>query len=170
MGKFHETIQDSTREFIAKQHIFFVATAPLTSEGHINLSPKGLDAFRILSPTKVAYMDLIGSGNETAAHIFENRRITFMFCSFDKVPNILRLYGNAYTVSPKDSGWEELSTNFKIYPSTRQIIVADNTKSKHHVGMEFLIMSTKVKRPYTFIGLKRKVRRDLKIISQKRIR
>ncbi len=125
MGKFHETIQDSTREFIAKQHMFFVATAPLASEGHINLSPKGLDAFKILSPTKVAYMDLIGSGNETAAHILENKRITFMFCSFDKVPNILRLYGKGYSVTREDTEWEELSANFIIYPSTRQIIVAD---------------------------------------------
>ncbi len=125
MGKFLESITDVTREFIAKQHMFFVATAPLTSEGHINLSPKGLDAFRILSPTKVAYMDLIGSGNETAAHILENKRITFMFCSYDKVPNILRLYGKGYSVTREDAEWGEFSAHFNIYPSTRQIIVAD---------------------------------------------
>jgi len=125
MGKFTETILDQHRSFIEAQHLFFVATAPTSLDGHINLSPKGLDSFRVLSPNKVAYMDIIGSGNETAAHISENGRMTFMFCSFDKAPNILRLYGHGKIVLPHDKEWEELSAHFTIYPSTRQIIVAD---------------------------------------------
>lgn len=105
--------------------MFFVSTAPLSAEGHVNLSPKGLDSFRVLSDTCVAYMDIVGSGNETSAHILENGRITFMFCAFDGPPNILRLYGKGYSVLPTDAQWPELSSHFKLQLSTRQIIVAD---------------------------------------------
>jgi len=125
MGKFHESIKPAHKIFIAEQHIFFVATSPLSAEGRVNLSPKGLDCFRILSDHQVAYMDLISSGNETSAHTLENGRITFMFCSFDATPNILRLYGKGFTVLPGTPGWVQYAPNFTTYPSTRQIIVAD---------------------------------------------
>jgi hypothetical protein len=125
MGKFHDSIKPAHKEFIEKQHIFFVATAPLSPAGRINLSPKGLDCFRVLSENKVAYMDLISSGNETSAHTLENGRITFMFCSFDATPNILRLYGKGFTVLPGSDDWEVYASHFTIYPSTRQIMVAD---------------------------------------------
>ena len=98
MGKENEFISDEHREYIDQQKMFFVCTAPLSGDGHINLSPKGFDCFRVLSPTKVGYLDIIGSGNETSAHLLENSRITFMFCSFDGPPKILRLYGKGYTV------------------------------------------------------------------------
>jgi hypothetical protein len=125
MGKFHECIKPAHKEFIKEQHIFFVATAPLSKDGRVNLSPKGLDCFRVLSDSKVAYMDLISSGNETSAHTLENGRITIMFCSFDSAPNILRLYGKGHTVLPDTDEWEQYASHFKIYASTRQIIVAD---------------------------------------------
>lgn len=125
MGKFHPSIHKSHQEFIEKQHLFFVSTAPLNPDGHINLSPKGLDCFRVLSENKVAYMDLISSGNETSAHTLENGRITFMFCSFDANPLILRLYGKGFTVLPSFDEWATYAPHFTIYPSTRQIIVAD---------------------------------------------
>lgn len=125
MGKFLESISQSHREFIEKQHVFFVATAPLSAEGRVNLSPKGLDSFKVLSENEVAYMDLISSGNETSAHTLENGRITFMFCSFEGKPNILRLYGKAKTILPGTEAWEVYAPHFKIYPSTRQIIVAN---------------------------------------------
>ena len=125
MGKFHSSISTAHQSFIEKQHIFFVSTAPLSTEGHINLSPKGLDCFKVLSTDRVAYMDLISSGNETSAHTLENGRITFMFCSFEGAPNILRLYGKGATALPGTKEWEELAPHFKIHPSTRQIIVAD---------------------------------------------
>src|ERR1700712_5404111 len=125
MGKLHDSIKPAHKEFIENQHIFFVSTAPLSAEGRINLSPKGLDCFRVLSENQVAYMDLISSGNETSAHTLENGRITIMFCSFDGAPNILRLYGKGFTVLPGTDGWEVYSRHFKIYPSTRQIIVAN---------------------------------------------
>lgn len=125
MGKFHDSIKPAHQKFIEEQHIFFVATAPLSADGHINLSPKGLDCFRVLSDTKVAYMDLISSGNETSAHTLENGRITLMFCSFEGNPNILRLYGKGFTVLPNTELWNEYAPHFTIYPSTRQLIVAE---------------------------------------------
>lgn len=125
MGKFHDSIKPAHQAFIEKQHIFFVSTAPLSADGHVNLSPKGLDCFRVLSDTKVAYMDLISSGNETSAHTLENGRITFMFCSFDGAPNILRLYGKGYAALPGTPAWNQYAPAFNIYPSTRQLIVAD---------------------------------------------
>ena len=125
MAKVSTSISDQHKEFIEKQKMFFVATSPLSLEGHINLSPKGLDSFRVLSPNKVAYMDITGSGNETSAHIMENGRITFMFCAFEGPPNILRLYGNGYTVIPGSEYWEELASHFVLHLSTRQIIVAE---------------------------------------------
>ncbi|QDK83860.1 pyridoxamine 5'-phosphate oxidase family protein [Spirosoma sp. KCTC 42546] len=125
MGTFHDSIKPAHKKFIEEQHIFFVSTAPLSAEGHVNLSPKGLDCFRVLSESKVAYMDLISSGNETSAHTLENGRITLMFCSFDGSPNILRLYGKGFTVLPGTDLWNEYAPQFTIYPSTRQLIVAE---------------------------------------------
>ena len=134
MGKFHDSIAPAHKEFIEKQHIFFVATAPLSAEGRVNVSPKGLDCFRILDENKVAYMDLISSGNETSAHTLENGRITIMFCSFEGPPNILRLYGKGHAVLPGSQEWNELLPNFIIYPSTRQIIVTEVEKVQTSCG------------------------------------
>ena len=125
MGKLNDSITPAHAAFIEQQHIFFVATAPLSANGRVNLSPKGLDCFRVLSENKVAYMDLISSGNETSAHTLENGRITIMFCSFEGSPNILRLYGKGFAVLPGTADWKMYAAHFKIYPSTRQIIVAN---------------------------------------------
>jgi len=125
MAKVHEGITPEIAEFIRRQHMFFVATAPLSEEGHVNLSPKGLDCFRLLGPQTVGYMDLVGSGNETAAHVLENGRITFMFCAFEGPPNILRLYGTGRVVLPEADEWPALAQVFPILPSTRQVIVAE---------------------------------------------
>jgi hypothetical protein len=134
MAKVHTEITPTIQEFIAQQHIFFVSSAPLTEDGHINLSPKGLDCFRVLSPHQVAYMDVIGSGNETSAHLLENGRITLMFCAFAGPPNILRLYGRGHIVLPGQPEWEALSPQFTLYPSTRQLIVADITRVQTSCG------------------------------------
>lgn len=124
MGKFWDSIQPIHQVFIEKQKMFFTGSAPLNSDGHVNISPKGLDSFRVLSANRVAYMDMVGSGNETSAHLLENGRITFMFCAFDGPPNILRLYGEGYTVLPGSTEWTELATRFEVLPNTRQFIVA----------------------------------------------
>jgi hypothetical protein len=125
MGKLHDSIKPAHKEFIEKQHIFFVSTAPLSADGRVNLSPKGLDCFKVLPGSQVGYMDLISSGNETSAHTLENGRITIMFCSFEGAPNILRLYGKGFAVLPGSKDWELYSQHFKTYPSTRQLIIAD---------------------------------------------
>jgi len=118
-------ITDQIRDFIAEQSVYFVASAPLSPDGHINVSPKGLDTFRVLGPERVAYLDLTGSGNETAAHMQENGRITLMFCAFDGRPMILRLFGRGRSVLPDMPEWPELMEAFEEIPGVRQIIVAD---------------------------------------------
>lgn len=133
MGKELDQITEELQSFIKDQRLFFVSTAPKNG-GHINLSPKGFDCFRVLSPARVGYLDITGSGNETSAHLYENGRITFMFCAFDGPPKILRIYGQGYTVLPGDKDWEELSSHFNILPATRQIIVADVLKVKKSCG------------------------------------
>ncbi|WP_183581078.1 pyridoxamine 5'-phosphate oxidase family protein [Mucilaginibacter sp. X5P1] len=134
MAKFFDSIQDIHEAFIGKQKMFFTASAPLSADGHVNLSPKGIDSFRVLSPNRVAYMDIIGSGNETSAHLMQNGRITIMFCAFDGAPNILRLYGNGYTVLPDDDEWQQLAPHFKLQLATRQLIVADIHKVQTSCG------------------------------------
>lgn len=144
MAKVHDEITPYLRELVEQQHIFFVATAPLSGEGHINLSPKGLDCFRVLSPHKVGYLDLTGSGNETSAHLLENGRITFMFCTFDGPPNIIRFFGKGRAVIPSTAEWDELIPQFGTsLPAIRQIIVADIDRVQTSCGygvplMEFV--------------------------------
>jgi Pyridoxamine 5'-phosphate oxidase len=125
MGKLSPEISDSHQEFIEQQKMFFVASAPLSTDGHINLSPKGLEHLKVLNARQVAYLDFVGSGNETSAHLLENGRITFMFCSFDKIPNILRLYGKGRAVLPGSEDWQHFAPFFPAMMGSRQIIVAD---------------------------------------------
>ena len=106
-------------EFIERQHIFFVGTAGAT--GKINVSPKGMDSLRVTDPSEVVWLNLTGSGNETAAHVVENERMTIMFCSFEKQPLILRLYGSAKIIYPRDkSAWNQYSALFNHQPGARQ--------------------------------------------------
>jgi hypothetical protein len=123
MAKFYTELDAMLREFIGRQQMFFHATAP--NSGRINLSPKGLDTFRVLSNKRVAYLDLTGSECETAAHVTENGRLTIMFCSFGEKPLILRLYGRGTVVRPRDAEWSELRPQFADVPGERQIIVLD---------------------------------------------
>lgn len=124
MSELFDSMNDRHMEFIRAQHMFFVASAPTTTEGHVNTSPKGLDCFRILGDRTVAYLDVTGSGNETSAHLRDNGRITFMFCAFDGAPKNLRLYGRGRTILPATDEWNELIPNFSAYPGARQIIIA----------------------------------------------
>ena len=125
MAAWYDEITEPLQEFIRAQRMFFVASAPLSAEGHVNLSPKGLDSFCILTPHRVAYLDLTGSGNETSAHLLENGRITLMFCAFEGPPRILRLYGTGRPIRPDHPDWGELAAHFTLHEGTRQIIVAD---------------------------------------------
>lgn len=134
MGKVFDHITDDIRSFILKQHLFFVATAPLNADGHVNVSPKGMDCFRFLGENRVGYLDLTGSGNETSAHITENERITFMFCAFEGSPNIVRLYGTGQTILPASAEWDTLIGHFPDYVGTRQIITADIHRTSTSCG------------------------------------
>ncbi|MEL7499096.1 MAG: pyridoxamine 5'-phosphate oxidase family protein [Planctomycetota bacterium] len=119
MAKFFDEINDKLAEFIRSQKVFFVATAD--ESGRINLSPKGYDALSILDSNRIIWMNLSGSGNETAAHLRVANRITLMFCSFVDPPLILRVYGTAETVHPRDENWNELSGHFDDFAGARQI-------------------------------------------------
>lgn len=123
--KLHDEIDNDMAEWIAAQPLFFVASAPLAAEGHVNLSPRGLDSFRVLGPRRVGWFDLTGSGNETAAHLAENGRITVMFCAFQGAPRILRLFGKGAVVLPGSEAWEGLSGEFAALEGGRQIITVE---------------------------------------------
>ena len=120
MAKFYPELNDTHISFIERQYIFFTGSA--AASGRVNLSPKGMDSLRVLNMQRVAYLDLTGSGNETAAHILHDGRLTLMFCSFEEDPLILRLYGNGRAVRPRDQDWPRLQAEFPDLPGMRQII------------------------------------------------
>lgn len=123
MGKTYECISPELKEWLGRQRVFFVATAPTAQDGHINCSPKGGDTFRVTGPNEVAYQDYTGSGAETVAHLRENGRIVVMFCAFDGPPKIVRLYGRGETVLSNDPRYATLSVHFTPDFSVRAIIV-----------------------------------------------
>lgn len=123
MAKQFEQLNDDHTRFIREQKIFFVGSAGV--EGNVNISPKGMDSFRVLAPDKVLWLNLTGSGNETAAHVLENKRMTIMFCSFDRQPLILRLYGSAKAIHPRDREWDTLYRHFGDNVGARQIFEMD---------------------------------------------
>ena len=129
-----DSITVDLARWLEEQHVFFVATAPLSANGHINCSPKGMDAFRVLGPRDVAYIDLTGSGVETIAHLQENGRIVFMFCAFDGAPRIVRLHGNGRALLPGTSSFEEMCERFPRYIGTRAIITATITRVSQSCG------------------------------------
>ena len=140
--KLHESITDRLRAFIEKQHVFFVATAPLSADGRVNLSPKGLDGtFAVVDEHTVAYLDLTGSGAETVAHLRENGRITVMFCAFEGPPNIVRLHGHGRHTVPGDSEFDSLRGRFADHPGVRGIVVVDVDRVSDSCGYAVPLMS-----------------------------
>lgn len=119
MSKLYKTISPKLQQFIKNQKIFFVATA--TADSRINLSPKGMDSLRVVNPNRVIWLNLTGSGNETAAHIQEDPRMTIMFTAFEDNPMILRLYGNARAIHNDDDDWQILYPLFSSNTGARQI-------------------------------------------------
>ncbi len=144
MAKFFAQLDDGIRDFIGGQKVFFTATAP--GEGRINLSPKGMDTFRCLDERTVAYLDLTGSGNETAAHLAENGRMTVMFCSFSESPLILRLYGRGRVVRPADAEWPSLRGRFPAIPGERQIVVLEVESAQTSCGFAVPVYELKEER------------------------
>jgi hypothetical protein len=134
LGKAHSQIDDELAQFLKAQRVFFVASAPLAADGHVNLSPKGCDTFRVLSPTQVAYLDLTGSGIETVAHVKENGRIVLMFCAFSGSPRIARLHGNGRVLTFGDEGFTPLLSLFPQYPGARSVIVVEVNRVSQSCG------------------------------------
>ena len=134
MGERPAIIDDSVGKFILEQPVFFVGSAPLNPRGHVNVSPKGLDTFRTLSPSTVAYLDLTGSGIETVAHLKENGRIVIMFCAFQGPPRILRLYGTGRVIEPGQTDFPKLAAQFPDQEGTRAIIVVEVSRIADSCG------------------------------------
>jgi Pyridoxamine 5'-phosphate oxidase len=134
MGESYDVITPELSQWIERQHIFFVATAPLAGDGLINCSPKGMDTFRILGPREVAYLDLTGSGIETVAHARENGRIVFMFCAFEGPPQIVRLHGAVEAHVLGSPQYDSLSPLFPAYAGSRAIIHARLTRISDSCG------------------------------------
>jgi hypothetical protein len=145
MAKFYAQLDEQLRSFIGEQKMFFTATAP--EEGRINLSPKGMDTFRCLDEgRRVAYLDLTGSGNETAAHLSENGRMTVMFCSFSAGPLILRIYGRGRVVRPGDEEWAGLRPHFPELPGERQIVLLEVESAQTSCGFAVPVYELKEER------------------------
>ena len=140
MGREYDVIDEKLADFVCGQPVFFVATAPLSEDGHVNLSPKGLDSFAVLDERTVAYLDLTGSGVETIAHLRENGRIVIMFCAFEGSPRIVRLHGKGRAVLKDDPEFAELAAHFKPHPSARSVIVVDVTRIADSCGYGVPIM------------------------------
>jgi hypothetical protein len=145
MAKFYDALDDKLIAFIEDQSMFFVASA--VGDGRVNLSPKGLDSFRVLGPNLCAYLDITGSGNETAAHGRAGGRTTIMFCSFTRNPLVLRLYGRIRTGAPGGDLWRQYSERFEIVPGARQIIALDIDSC--HTACGFGVPMMKLERPRT---------------------
>jgi hypothetical protein len=134
MGTLQTCIDSRLRAFIEAQHVFFVATAPVGAEGHVNVSPKGLASLAVIDDHTVAYLDLVGSGVETIAHARENGRICLMFCAFDGPPRIVRLHGRAEAVEPGDGRFAGLLERFPSYPGVRAVLVVSVTRISDSCG------------------------------------
>jgi hypothetical protein len=134
MGKTYSNITPELAAWVSRQPMFFVASAPLSAQGHVNCSPKGRDTFRVLDPLTVAYGDLTGSGAETAAHLRENGRIVLMFCAFEGPPKIVRFHGQGEVIVPSSQAWPELESLFPSFPAMRAIVRVRVTRVSDSCG------------------------------------
>lgn len=134
MAKVFEEITPELADWLGRQKLFFVATAPLAADGLVNCSPKGMDSFRVLGPREVAYLDLTGSGIETIAHLRENGRIVFTFTAFEGPPKIVRLHGTGEAVTPEHPDFGRLLALFPTYPGTRAVIRATLSRISDSCG------------------------------------
>ena len=147
MGKLFGQIDAGLERFIDAQHMFFVATAPLAASGHINLSPKGLDTFRVVDANTVAYVDHVGSGAETIAHLKENGRIVVMFCAFEGPPRIVRLHGRGDVLEPRSMEYERLRPLFADGPPARAIVMVTVDRISDSCGFGVPLYAFQDERP-----------------------
>jgi hypothetical protein len=134
VGNLLPTIDDSVRKFIEAQPVFFVGSAPLDADGHVNVSPKGLDTLRVLGPSTIAYLDLTGSGIETVSHVKENGRIVLMFCAFQGPPKIVRLHGRGTVIEPGHMEFANLAARFPEHEGTRSIVLVEVSRISDSCG------------------------------------
>jgi predicted pyridoxine 5'-phosphate oxidase superfamily flavin-nucleotide-binding protein len=164
MGRIYERIDDHQRDWIARQPLFFVGTAPLGADGHVNVSPKGpIGTLRVLDDHTVAYLDKLGSGAETIAHLRENGRIVVMLCAFDGPPRILRLHGRGEVVVPSDARFDELleQAGFEqpaVSETRRAVIVVSVDRIADSCGYGVPLMSYEGTRPHLDAWAEKKVR------------
>lgn len=170
MGRTHPQIDEHLAKTIQEQHVFFVATAPLDPEGNLNLSPKGLNSFRILGPRTVAYLDVVGSGVETIAHLKENGRIILMFCRFEGPPSIVRLHGRGRVVEPHSTEFAGFAAQFPAYESARTIIVVEVTRISTSCGFGVPVLKYEGDRTQHFAWARNKGPDGLKIYQREKNR
>ena len=140
MGRTYDGIDDDLAGWLQQQPLWFVGTAPLAAEGHINVSPRGHDTFSVLGPHQVAWVDFTGSGIETIAHLRENGRICLMFCSFTDRPRIVRLHGRGSVALPGDPAYADVVARHPPHPSTRAVIVVDVERVSDSCGFGVPVM------------------------------
>lgn len=156
MGQVSETLSPALAEFVATSPVFFVATAPLSADGHVNVSPKGGDTLRVLDERTVAYLDLTGSGAETIAHLRENRRITLMACAFQGPPRIVRLYGSGEAVLPHDARFADLVARFPPLAGVRSVVLVEVDRVSTSCGFGVPLMHLEGERDQLELWARRK--------------
>jgi len=140
MGKLFDGIDEALAAWVTAAPVWFVATAPLAADGHVNLSPRGHDTLSVLGPHRVGWVDYTGSGVETIAHLRENGRVTLMFCSFDGRPRIVRLHGHGTVALPGDPSYEQLVALHPAHPSTRAVVLVDVERVSESCGFGVPVM------------------------------
>jgi len=162
MGKIFDEIDEQLERWIFKQSMFFVGSAPLDGDGHVNVSPKGpIDTLKVLTPTSVAYLDMLGSGAETIAHVRENGRIVIMLCAFEGPPRIVRLHGRGEVLTPDDARFEELVAHFEQpehLETRRSIVCVEVTRIGDSCGYGVPLMSYDGERPHMGASAAKKLR------------
>jgi len=167
MAKVHPNITPELNNWIGKQAMFFMASAPLAINSHINLSPRGLDSFRVLNEDEIIILDLTGSGNETAAHLAENKRLTVMFCAFEGAPQILRLYGNGKVIRPDEDDWAQYRALFDDdIPGVRQIFHLQVRRVQTSCGFGVPLMNLETQRDLLTNWANRRSDEDLQKYQQ----
>ena len=156
VGKVFDGIDESLAGWLAAQPMWFVGTAPLAADGHVNVSPRGHDSFSVLGPHRVAWVDYTGSGIETVAHLRENGRICLMFCSFDDRPRIVRLHGRGGVALPGDPAYDEVVARHPEHPSTRAVVVVDVDRVSDSCGFGVPVMRMEGERDLLRRGAERR--------------
>ena len=140
MGRTYDGIDDELAAWLTAQPLWFVGTAPLAADGHVNVSPRGHDTFSVLGPHQVAWVDYTGSGIETIAHLRENGRICLMFCSYDERPRIVRLHGRGTVAMPANPSYDDVVARHPPHPSTRAVVVVDVERVSDSCGFGVPVM------------------------------